>query len=178
MWLKWLRRTQELLSAISMPLGITVELLEGSHFFALSALSREAMGIRDDKQASGVLECRCFMMSPPVCTVFWQRSNLGVAASIPRVFFVFFAAPAVNSRQVWWLFSYGLACHLDSWTFWACGLWRKCQCWKIHQHQTTSPRVVVCIYSGKLRRRCTLFIQDGAPHHTTKKQRIAWQKKG
>ena len=40
--LKWLRRTQELLSAISMSLGIVVELLEGSHFFALSTLDAES----------------------------------------------------------------------------------------------------------------------------------------
>ena len=37
-------RTKELLSAISMPLGIVVELLEGSYFFALSTFSAESNG--------------------------------------------------------------------------------------------------------------------------------------
>ena len=49
MWPKWLRRTQELLSAISMLLGIVIELLERSHFFALSTLSTESKGRFDSK---------------------------------------------------------------------------------------------------------------------------------
>ena len=44
MWPKWLRRTQELLSSISMSLSIVIELLEESHFFAFSTLSAESSG--------------------------------------------------------------------------------------------------------------------------------------
>ena len=123
-WSKWLRRTQELLSTISMPLDIAVELLEGSHFFTFQHWVLKAMRIRDDKQASEALGYCCLLWWVPVCTVFWQRSNLGLVVSIPRVSF---AASAADSL-VWWLFSYGLGYHLDSWTFWACGLWWKCQC--------------------------------------------------
>ena len=39
---KIVEKNKELLSAISMPLGIAVELLEGSHIFALSTLSAES----------------------------------------------------------------------------------------------------------------------------------------
>ena len=74
-----------------------------------------------------------------VCTVFWQRSNLGVAASISRVFFAAFAA----NSQVWWLFSYGLGCHLDSWTFWAWICDGNVNAEKIRQY--SGPRVVACI---------------------------------
>ena len=96
--------------------------------------------------------------------ISWQRSNLGLAASIPKVFF---AAFAVNS-QVWWLFSYGLGCHLDSWTFWVCGLWCKCQCRK-KCISILGQGWLPAFHSGKLRCRSIRFMQDGAPCHTAKK---------
>ena len=43
LWNRILKQLQ-LLSAISMPLGIMIELLEESHFFALSTLSAESNG--------------------------------------------------------------------------------------------------------------------------------------
>ena len=103
------------------------------------------MAIRDDKQACGVLGYCCFLWWVPVCTVFWQWTNLDLAAFILRVFF---AASAANS-QIWWLVSYDLGWYLDSWTFWACGLWRKCQCWKIHQH-SVGQGLLPAFHSGKL----------------------------
>ena len=77
---------------ISMPLGIMVELLEGSTSPPFQHWVQKALGVRNDKQACGVLGHRCLLWWVPVYTVFWQRSNLGLVASIPRVFFVASAA--------------------------------------------------------------------------------------
>ena len=44
-WPRWLRKTQELLSTISMALGTAVELLERSHFFALSTLRSQMISM-------------------------------------------------------------------------------------------------------------------------------------
>ena len=172
MWPNWLR-TQELLSAISMPLGIMVELLEGSHFFVLSTLSAESN--RGSEIISKLLE---FWDT----VVFSDKSRFAQFSDSGRIW-------------VWWLPSQEFSLwHLQPtvrfggfslmvWdAIWTTGRSELVVCdgnVNAEKYISISDQgLLPAFHSGKLRRRSTFFMQDGAPCHIAKKTKNWLAKEG
>ena len=166
MWPKWLRRTQELLSAISMPLGIVVELLERSHFFALSTLSAESNGVRDDKQALWSFGIPLSSLISPGLHSFLTAVQIWVWWLPSQEFSLRHLQPTVKFGgflvMVWG-------------AIWTAGRSELVVCdGNVNAEKYISildQGLLPAFHSGKLRRRSTLFMQDGAPCHTVEKDK-------